>query len=306
MKVSFGVFLFCILISCNGLDDDSEFRYSHKSSFLISNKQKVYRFFLTENNIKIQAFLDNVVDGTILNETVYFLDSLHRQHYSCTQPFTSLNSQNLEKPFMLIHGWEDFRVFASPNEILLEKNHKKKTEKLYILNGAQYIFCNQGRLWVAQNRKVLVYDLHTGALIDTFDLQRDFAFADFNSGYNLWVYTHDSTGLYQKYFDTNAISAGIETPVNFLKIQYSKVLTRLYETEYTKNIELSNQNKLNLPNFLEEVHSFDMDFQESRLFYTRNDSLFLYDINSQKNIFLLANFGKIQKGLHFYSVKQSF
>jgi len=49
-----------------------------------------------------------------------------------------------------------------------------------------------------------------------------------------------------------------------------------------------------------------MDFQESRLFYTRNDSLFLYDINSQKNIFLLANFGKIQKGLHFYSVKQSF
>jgi len=292
--------VFITLISCNGLDNDEAFLYAHKATFLINNQNKVFQCFKS-NELKIKFLLENVQDGNILKENVYFLDTIHKELIVYTQPFEFKTTKKLAKPYAIISGWNTFQVLSNKNETLLEKFSKKKKESLSIAQGAEYLFCNQGRFWLVQNKKVIVYDLNTGSELETFPLQRDFEFADFNRGFNLLVYTKDSLGLYQKSFDTNAISSSNEVKVNFQKIQHTKVLTRLYETEYLKNVELNAQNQLNIPGFSEEVHSFDMDFQSSRLFYTRNDSLFVYDLLSNKKQFMLENFGTIKKGLHFYS-----
>ncbi len=256
---------------------------------------------LQNDTLKINLLLENIHEGNIINQQLLFLDTVNKKLISFKNPFEISSERLLSKSYHYINGWENFQVLSNLNETLLENYHKNKKETLELTQGSQYLFCNQGRVWLVQKRKVWVYDLNTGSLQETFDLQRDFEFADYNRGYNLLVYTKDSTGLYQKYFDTNAISTGNETKVNFLRVQLTKVLTRLYETEYLRNVELNDQNKLNIPNFTEEVHSYDMDFQSSRLFFTRNDSLFVYHLNTQKKQFLKQNFGLIKKGLHFYS-----
>ncbi len=285
------------LLSCNGFDNDVAFRYSLKSTFLISSKSEVYRCIDVSDSLKIEFFLSNIHDGNIIEEFVYFVDTNHKKLFIYKNPFETATTRNLNKPYSLVNGWKNFRVFANSIECILED----KNQSLTIQKGGDYIFCNQGRMWLIQKRKVFIYDMTAGTVIDSFVLQRDFEFADYNRGFNLFVYTKDSSGLYQKYFDTNAISSGNETKVDFLRIQHTKVLTRLYETEYLRNVEKNLQNQLNIPGFTEKVDSYDMDFQSSRLFYTRNDSLFLFHLNTSKKQFLKANFGILKKGLHFYS-----
>ncbi len=293
----FKVVLFFNLVSCNGLDNDDRFLYSLKSSFLISQTSKIFQCYEQADTLKIQPFLQNIYEGNIIENQVYFLDTTARKWLAYRVPFEMASEKSYLQNFFLISGWKSFKVLANDNEILLENEN----QSLRIPHGAKYLFCNQGRLWAVQKRKVNVYDLKAGAALDSFPLQKDFLFADFNRGFYLFVYTYDSTGLYQKTFDTNGISTGNETKVNFQRIQHTKVLSRLYETEYLKNVELNAQNNVNIPNFTEEVHSFDMDFQGGRLFYTRNDSLFVFHVNTLKKQFLLANFGILKKGLHFYS-----
>lgn len=298
-------FLFFVVVfllkGCNGLDNDEAFIYSHQSTFLINNTNQLYRCILVADTMKLKFSLENIHNGSIVNDKVVFLDTLNKKLIIFSNPFEIATERNLNKSYYLVNGWKNFLVLSNFEESLLENHNKKSKENLILPQGSQYIFCNQGRVWLIQKRKVWVYDLNTGAPIDSFDLLRDFQFADFDRSFRLFVYTQDSTGLYQKYFDTNAISAGQETRVNFKKVQHTKVLTRLYETEYLKNIEQNAQNQLNISNFFEEVHSFDMDFQSSRLFFTRNDSLFVINLNLNKKQFLKANFGSIKKGLHFYS-----
>lgn len=289
------------LIGCDGLDDDTHFIYSHQSTFLINEQGKLYQFVSQNDTLKFHKIKENIHFGTIINNNLLFLDTLHHKLISYQKPLDLPTEKTLNKNYYCMHGWGNYLAFANHNETLLENHHAKKMESLVLPKGAEYLFCNQNRLWIIQKRKVWVYHLNTGSLIEQFDLQRDFHFADYNRGSNLLIYTKDSSGIYQKYFDTNAISTANETKVNFQKIQHTKVLLSLYETEYLKNVELNSQNKLNIPNFLEEVHSFDMDFQSSKLFYTRNDSLFVFDCNANTKQLLVPHFGKIIKGIHFYS-----
>lgn len=302
LKNNYFVFLFLsLLLSCNGLDDDSDFMYSHQSSFLINEQGKLYQFVNQNDTLKFHKTKDNIYFGSLINNSILFLDTLHHKLITYQNPLNAPTEKILNKNYYWVHGWENYLAFANQEETLLENHHAKKMESLVLPKGAEYLFCNQNRLWIIQKRKVWVYHLNTGSLIEQFDLQRDFYFADYNRGFNLFVYTQDSSGVYQKYFDTNAISTTNETKVSFQKIQHTKVLLNLYETEYLKNVELNSQNKLNIPNFLEEVHSFDMDFQSSILFYTRNDSLFVFYCNTNKKQLLIPHFGRIKKGLHFYS-----
>lgn len=290
---------FAFFFSACSFDNDQDFLYDHKASAILNDQNQL---FLYKKNQAFKLLREPVNAITQHDNFIAYIDTQQRTQFFYYPVNEKTTDATLSYPFTIYKQWEQYLCYAGTDFVELSHIYKKKTETVRLPHKAKYIFLNQGRGWFVGDTMVWAYDLASAAQLFSLPLQQPFAFADFNKNYQLFVYTQDTAGLHQYIFDTNALTGTYKGKVNYQKIQHSKALRRTYETEYLQDVQMQN-NSLNISGFTETVDSYHMDFQQSRLFFTRNDSLFVLHLLSNEKQFLHFPFGKIMHAEHLYYIK---
>jgi len=311
------LFIFC---ACSkGLDDDMGFVPKYNASF-----------FLIQNAIDERSISCISKDGILVpnwekkvtNEKISHFIINQSEMFICTPEKAQIQLINLEDNSNIATiNWQN----AYPTTICLGKKYllaldnknnkiayfKRKNNDFELVKELQThaepisaIYHSVGRFYIQIGQySVGVYDEAGISEVAHYSFMTKLIDLTIDGYFNIQLTTNQNDSLfYTAYISVTNRLPSNETllPYSNYKLRYTPFNKPIFETEYLGNVALTNNIIHQVPS-TDSILNFEVDFNNSTLFYQRNDSLYQYDLQGNKGIinrFLFEN--QLLGAEHYY------
>lgn len=290
-----GLTLF-LATSCRGWDDDSGFAIRTRASFFLApanGGNTLLRYADGEMQVawNTKAGIPDVdLSDVDLRKNALWMSSGRRNLIAEVHPETGEVLRNFDNlpmaPHYLTVGEEQIlAVDTIANSIMFIRIRNGKVTAAQFEGQPRFSIYSNSRFFLKNFAgSVSIIDEKALTARETLSFGNNIQDIQTNRYNNIYVLTSDSTAKYWSLIPGNADYIERDNlPANYDKVRYTPYFSGRYGTEYLNDLQLvgseiqTTKGTLLIP----DADNFEVDFFGGSLFYTRADSMYVYDLNGE-------------------------